>query len=392
MRSTSADVHVARPDCVARPLALDAPEDAPHVAAPGAPVLTFAVCDGIDEADAEWEALADRTRASPFLRPGWMRIWQTHFSTRPVKVLVVRRRERVAALVPFVHRRRTLASPTNFHTPEFGALAEDAAAAAFLFDRLLSLPHDAVSLAFVEQGGWVEQACLAAAARLRHRTLVRVQQQAPFVTLEGRAWSAIEAQLGGKLRADLRRRARRLADAGRVTLEVSDGRDRLDQLLSDGFGVEPSGWKRERGSAITSRAQTEGFYRDAARWAATRGVLRLAFLRLDGRAVAFQFGVEEGGVYYLLKGGYEPSFHACAPGKLLAGRMIARACELGLRRFEFLGTSEPWKREWASGHTPRVAVSAFAPSPLGLAGWAVHRYGRPAAAALKARVRRAAPE
>lgn len=377
---------MAPSECVDRPLALAATADPQSAAAVAAPPLTWAVYDGIDEVAGEWEALADRTIASPFLRPGWMRIWQAHFSTRRISVLAVQRQGRLAALLPFVRRGRTVTSPTNFHTPEFGALAEDATAAAFLFDRLLSLPHDAVSLAFVEQGGWVERACLAAAARHRHRTLVRVQQQAPFVALEDRTWSAIERDLGGKLRADLRRRARRLAEAGQVTLEVSDGRTRLDELLREGFGIEPSGWKREKGSAITSRSETEAFYREAARWAAARGALRLAFLRLNGRPLAFQFGVEENGVYYFLKGGYDTSFHASAPGKLLAGRMIARACELRLRRFEFLGTTESWKREWAQGHTLRVAVSAFAPGPLGFAGWAVNRYGRPAIAALRARL------
>ena len=96
-----------------------------------------------------------------------------------------------------------------------------------------------------------------------------------------------------------------------------DGRDGLDSLLTEGFAIESAGWKAAGGTAIVSRAETEGFYREVAAWAAQRGWLRLAFLRLDGRALAFEFAIEEGGVYYALKSGFDPAYRAFSPGTLL---------------------------------------------------------------------------
>ncbi|HKP88939.1 MAG TPA: GNAT family N-acetyltransferase, partial [Thermoleophilaceae bacterium] len=40
--------------------------------------------------------------------------------------------------------------------------------------------------------------------------------------------------------------------------------------------------------------------------AAEQGWLRLAFLRLDGRAIAFDMCLEHGGAFYVLKGGFDP--------------------------------------------------------------------------------------
>jgi CelD/BcsL family acetyltransferase involved in cellulose biosynthesis len=143
-------------------------------------------------------------------------------------------------------------------------------------------------------------------------------------------------------------------------------------LLEDGFRVEASGWKAAQGSAIVSRPESRRFFTDIARWASSRGWLRLAFLRLDGRALAFQFGLEEGGAYYFLKGGYDSEFHRYAPGKLLVQEMLERAFSSGLERFEFLGQPEPWKLEWTNDTRVLVIVDAFAPSLEGRAAWAVH--------------------
>ena len=79
--------------------------------------------------------------------------------------------------------------------------------------------------------------------------------------------------------------------------------------------MEGSGWKTR--TAIASRPDTRRFYRDVARWAAGRGWLRLGFLRLDGRALAFDFCLEHAGTHYLLKTGFDPAFRAYGPGMLM---------------------------------------------------------------------------
>lgn len=362
------------------------------LAVPGAadhPALFATIVDDIDAVADEWEALADRTGASPFVRAGWIGLWQKHFARTRVRVVTVRGATRgLLAVLPFIRGRGVLRSPTNVHSPEFGAVVEDPAAAPVLFARLFGEAHHRISLALLQENGRDALECLAEAGRRGERTLVRSQQRSPYVDLRGVSWDSLEGALPSKLRSDLRRRERRLGDAGKVTYEVSDGTRHLDRLLVEGLAVEPSGWKTQRGTAINSRRDTAMFYADVAAWAARRGVLRLAFLRLDGRAVAFQFGLEERGTYYFLKGGYDVNLRQFAPGKLLARHMLARSVRAGLERFEFLGASEPWKGEWTRTWRERVVVSAFAAGPLGQASWVVHRFGRPLAKRLAARVRR----
>ena len=171
-------------------------------------------------------------------------------------------------------------------------------------------------------------------------------------------------------------------------LEISGGDGRLAELLHEGFEVETSGWKARAGPAIVSKSQTRDFYTRVARWAAEQGSLRLAFLRLDERPLAFHFTIEEDGVAYQLKGGYDAEFREFGPGNLLISEMLAWAFRRGLRAYEFLGAEEEFKMDWSSGLRERLAIQALPRSPAGAAGWCAYACGRPAAKRAREVVRR----
>lgn len=329
-----------------------------------------------------WDDLADRTGAPPFLRPGWTRAWWRSFGRgRPV-VFSVRRNGRLAAALPLVWDGRTLRSPTNWHTPRYGALAEDADAATELAARVLSAGPGRLAIGFVDPqdpAGAIPRAARAAGWLVSERPLLR----SPHLDLSATTWDQCRARLSRKRRAEIGRRRRRLEEHGPVVLDVRDGRedldalearDVLDRLLVEAIRTEAAGWKGRRGTAIASDPRTRRFYADVARWAAPRGWLRLAFLRAGGRAVAADLCLETGGTHYLVKTGYDPAFAGLGPGVLLRHDMIRRAFGLGLSEYDFLGTDDPWKLEWTDTARERLAFEVHPPGVRGVAGWAVRRY------------------
>jgi CelD/BcsL family acetyltransferase involved in cellulose biosynthesis len=329
------------------------------------------------ELEREWDALVDRTpEPSPWMRPGWIGPWWQSFGRGRLDVVTVRRDARLVALAPLVERRGVLSSVTNYHSPEFEFVAEDAPAAAELARILVTRSPRRLQLGFVApDAAWLD--VLRSAARgAGYRLAQRVLERSPYIDTSG-DWGAYTGRRDAKLLREVRRRRRRLGDEGEVAIAVADGGERLDALLDEGFAVEAAGWKGTGGTAIASDPATTRFYRDVAAWAAARGSLRLAFLRLDGRALAFDFAIEENGRHFLLKTGYDPGYRRFAPAVLLRHAMIERAFAAGLATYEFLGRDEPWKLEWTSELRPRVLVQAFAASPAGRADLAAHRYGRP---------------
>lgn len=313
----------------------------------------------------EWDALAERSGAAPFLRPGWMLAWSRAFAAgAPLEAIAVRREGRLAGVLPLVRHGRRLSAPANWHTPFFAPVAEDEEAVAALLRALLADGGMSAELTLVDpERGTVSQ-LRRAAADAGWRVLARPLTSPPYVALDG-TWEEYERGLSKNRRKDLRKKARRLAEHGSVEVEVSDGGDGLAERLDEVFAVEGSGWKDRRGTAIASSEATRRFYTEVAEWAADRGWLRLAALRLDGRAVAVDYALVHDGVWYAIKGGYRPEHAVYGPGALLLHATVERAFADGLRRFELLGEADPFKLHWATGQAERWWLKAFAPTARG---------------------------
>ena len=162
-----------------------------------------------------------------------------------------------------------------------------------------------------------------------------------------------------------------------MSVHVSDGRERLGELLEEGFLVEQRSWKGDEGTAIISARRTRSFYTAVAQAAAGAGWLRLAFLRLDGQAIAFQLDLDVSPRYYSLKVGYDPFYERYSPGKLLAYTMVSRAVVTGRTSYEMLGKDEPWKDRWTHEAREQLQFRVFSPTVAGRLVWSGAVYGRP---------------
>ena len=322
------------------------------------------IVDSLDPLVPEWTEIADRMRAAPFLYPGWCRTWRTAFGAGGLRVLAARRDGRLVGVLPLEIRRGGWRAPTNAHSPGFDILALDDEAATGLAAALFDANPRDVAICPLDSDGRALRGLADAAQARGYRTAVHPTGRAPFLSLAPEL-SQHERALSRNLRHDVERRLRRLCESGRVSVEVSDGRANLPALLREGLEVEARSWKGRRRTAIAAREDTTRFYGELARWAADAGWLRLAFLRLDQRAIAFQFDLELRLRYYSLKIGYDPAFERFSPGKLLTYMVIARAVVRGFRTYELLGTDEPWKQRWTELSRTQVSFRAFSPSAAG---------------------------
>lgn len=349
--------------------------------------------DTFDPLAGEWSELADHVQAPPFLYPGWYRAWRTAFGEGTLRVLAARRGGRLVGVLPMEVRRGRWQAPTNAHTPGFDVVALDEEATRALADALFDARPRQLAIRPVEGNGRALRALADAAASHDYRTLVQPTGRAPYLRLAPDL-RRHESALSRNLRHDVQRRLRRLCESGSVSIEVSNGGTRLEDLLREGLDVEGRSWKGQRRTAIAARDDTTRFYRELARWAAAAGWLRLAFLRLDGRAIAFQFDLEPGLHYYSLKVGYDPTFERFSPGKLLVYTMVARAVTRGFGTYELLGTDEPWKQRWTDLSRAQVSFRAFSPSGTGRLAASTFVYGKriaqrvPIAGRLSAALRR----
>jgi CelD/BcsL family acetyltransferase involved in cellulose biosynthesis len=306
----------------------------------------------------EWDELAERTAAPPFLRPGWFAAWQRAYGRGELRLLSVRDGADLAGVLPLRSAGRATLSATNTHSPLYAPVTTGPDAERALAAELVARCRHRLELAYVDPATtWY--AALDAALRSDGRRLqVTPMIRSPYVSLDD-SEDGYPASLPRRFLKDLRRRRRRLEERGLVDVTVHDGVAGLDAALREFVALESSGWKAEEGTAIASREANGRFYAEIADWAARRGWLRLAFLRLDGRPIAAELDLQCGGAVHALKSGFDPEYRVFGPGHLLTHECLAAAASERLAFYEFLGTDEPYKMSWTGTTRERVRVQAF---------------------------------
>ena len=325
----------------------------------------------------EWDALVRGTRDEPFYRHHFSRIWLDHFAPHG-RLRILLGREAGGALVavlPLLQGRgsvygapvRLLTATANDHSPRFDLIARDAPAAGRAFFAYLARQPgwDVLRMMDVPDGGAAWHLYQAAQAA-RSPTGTWPSVLSPYISLPG-TYAALWQGLDAKFKANVRRRRKKLEAAGTVTLERVAGGPDLDAKLAEGYALEQSGWKGGQGTAIAQDAATQAFYSDLAHTTAARGTLALYFLRLDGRAVAFHYGLSQGTHYYLLKPAYDETYKECSPGHLLMDEVLKDCIVRGLQEFDFLGPDMLWKRDWAGAARRHTWLFVFRSTPYGRA-------------------------
>ena len=317
-----------------------------------------------DETDLAWLELWRRARAPVWLHPEWTRLWWNAFGTGRLALACVRRDGRLVAVAPTAIGRGEIRSLANGHSPAWGILAEDAdgldTAARALVSRGLRL--DLFPLRADEE---TAPAIARAAAEAGYGVLTRELGISPTIDIS--ADGGHSGAISPRRRRDIRRRWRRLADEGALSFDLRDDPSGFEPALERCFAVEAAGWKGEEGTAIAARAETARFYRELAAWAGREGWFKIAELRMDDRTMAFDLALEHDGVHYLLKTSFDPAYARFSPGTLLRDAIVSRVFDVGLRRYEFLGRLDGWKREWTHTGHPMIQIRAFPGTPAGAA-------------------------
>lgn len=343
-----------------------------------------------EQLETDWNDLAGHL-GNPLLRHEWFVECARAFTPdAELAIHVVRQGERIRAAAPLVFKR------TGPVTRLQMIGAENYEPEAFLHDGPEAL--DAL--------------CGALAALHRPVALLRLGAAAPELTLlrqhwRGRGlpllrpgstrtyftpiavpdWKAFAGGMSSGRRKELERKRRKLEQLGPVTFEVlAPTPDVFETPFREFVALEGAGWKGRNGTAIDQDPPALGFYDRYGRNLAGRGMLRLFFLRLNGRAVAAQYHIQYGGKLWELKIAYDEAHGRHSPGALLTHEILRYACEQGLTGLDHLGEAEEWQTRWPVQEKMHSSLRFYPASPRGAAalgadGFSIlrKRLGRPAA-------------
>lgn len=333
------------------------------------------------------ETLVSGPDPAPALEHDFLRLWLENFAPgADVATHLVRLQGRLSAAIGMTTGTGTVdrvpvritRSWTNSHSTRGGMLLGDEGLEAIgpLVDRMAQAEWDVLELRDLPRAGGLVETFDKHLRRGGFRTHMDRPMDSPYIPLPFE-WEELNGRLDSRFRQNLRRRRRRLEEQGPVSFETIRGLDGLDEALEDAFAIEASGWKGRGGSAIRSQPETTGFYAAWARQLAHAGRLRLSFLKVGNKRIAFHFAHVTRGRYHLPKCGFNEGWRECSPGQLMMVDVLRQCIEEHVETFEFLGHMMTWKRDWTPLVRPHATLWAFRRNVPGTAAWAARSKARP---------------
>lgn len=297
---------------------------------------------GIDAIASLWGRLLDaQPWSSIFLTPAWQQTWWTQFgeTAGALRLLTVGPAAQPLGIAPMVEDGETLTfiggtdvfdyhdfiggSPAFFHE---------------LVECIEPMPWRRMELpSIVAFSPTLEHL----PALLRERGFsVEVEQEdvVPGVVLPT-TWEEFLAGLRKKDRHELRRKLRRLEEAGEYRL-VETTQETVEQDVELFHDVMKESREEKREFLGPER---EEFFRRIVERTLTDGQLRLQRLEVDGEPIAAIMAFDHEGRRLLYNSGFRHAYGHLSAGLMLKALSIKDAIERGLTYFDFLRGPEPYK-------------------------------------------------
>lgn len=344
----------------------------------------------------EWQSLDPHERnQAPFFQSYWFKAFASTFAAgQPVPVVVVRRGEALAGILPLMYQERflnyiparTLGSLSGIHSCRFDFLCfdEDCEAVSLAVWHCLrdNARWSALEMRTVPDDG-AFGLILKHAAREGFLTSWWPTLCSPYLTLPEQGSDPLQ-NCPAKYKPDRKRLKKyegRLKELGAISFEVYETFS--ERLFSDFLELEGAGWKGKAGGAIRCSPVVTQFYRTVLEEASRYGHLRMCTLRAGDRLVAIEMAFVVGDTCFSPKIAYDEQLSRCAPGHILTVNAIRDLAARGVKVYDFLGAKARHKSLWAGEERPHGTAFIFRPTLQGKAYHAVAAKVAPQAKRIK---------
>ena len=164
-----------------------------------------------------------------------------------------------------------------------------------------------------------------------------------------RTWESYLKKLGGKQRHEIRRKLRRLNEAGQIKYRVIHRPDEISEYMDIFFSMFKAS-RPDKSEFLTGQMLT--FFRLLAQRSAQQGFLRMSFLDIDQVPAAGVMCFDYNDTIFLYNNGYDPGFGNLSVGFLSKVYSIKDSIERGKLRYDLLKGDEGYKKRLGSTPVP----------------------------------------
>jgi CelD/BcsL family acetyltransferase involved in cellulose biosynthesis len=289
----------------------------------------------------------------PFVLPPWVNAWWKVFGHGPRPLIaVLRHGESVTGIAPLMVRDKTvqflgssdLCDYFDFivarddETRFFPTLFAELSAQGIKDMDLGPMRPDATVQKFLSKQDLVDS------------MECHVDQEDVFSELDlPNTWDGFLGALTGKQRHELRRKLRRLEEAGDIRFRKVDNIAHLPEAME--IFLQLFTMNREDKAAFMTPSMVL-FFQTLASALAEEGLLRLFLLDVDKKPVASVFCLDHQGTRYLYNNGYDHAYQGLSVGLISKVLSLKTAIDDGLRCYNFLKGGETYKRHLGGKEIP----------------------------------------
>ena len=291
-----------------------------------------------------------------FVLPPWLKVWWSIFgSTSEMHLCAVRHADDLIGIAPFLLKDQSLSFLGDTDVCDyqdfivapgrgrdfFRILLEDLSAKGITELDLKSVRPD--SLTMLE---------LADTARQQGYEVSCSKLDVSFDMELPATWDEYLLRLKGKQRHEVRRKLRRLNEAGNITYRIVEDVQGVKKELATFF--ELFRVSRED-KEIFMTAQMTSFFQALTETLAAEKLLKLLFLDIDENPAAAVLCFDDNASIYLYNNGFDISFSQLSVGLLCKVFSIKYAIENGKKKYDFLKGTETYKHRLGGQEVPLYA-------------------------------------
>ncbi|MCP4023511.1 MAG: GNAT family N-acetyltransferase [Desulfobacteraceae bacterium] len=281
----------------------------------------------------------------PFVLPFWLAIWHDHFIDDCVpNILKLQKDSEVGAIAPLMINKQNAEflgseSVLDFQDIIIGKENPDNFFISLLH-HLKNLDIRILELGALKSDSAAMQALPKICKQMGYKIL-QVQTE-PYFQMELPAtFEEYLSMLKGKQRHEVRRKLRRLSEAGKIEFTVVKD----EAALKETFPVFLNMFKDSRmdKAQFLSPSMTS-YFKSLAMELARQKMLWLTFLSIDKNPCACTFSFEFNNTLYLYNNGYDPAYKKYSVGHLCKVFTIKHGIEQKIKCFNFLKGEERYKK------------------------------------------------
>ncbi len=301
-----------------------------------------------------WKDLRHNLRwNSIFILPGWLAVWWQAFgSGAELYLCAVWQREKIIGIAPLLIREQTafimgssdvcdyldFAVAPGMERDFFAALLDDLGQKGINHLDLRPLRPDSTVLTDL----------VSIAQNRGYQVLCNLEDVSLVLDLPS-TWEKYLAILTGKQRHEVRRKLRRLGEAGNVNYHIVEDSAAVNDAM-DAFLKMFSESRKDKATFMTTRMGS--FFRSIGNTMAEAKLLRLGILELDTRPTAMVMCFDYNDCVYLYNSGYDPNCSSLSVGILSKVLCIKDSIQKGRRKFDFLKGGESYKYDLGGREIP----------------------------------------